>query len=366
MGKKKNEAKELYSTAIDYCRQEWYSAALEILDETTKKYPRFVDGWLKKASIYGTDLGNYENALEVYEQALTLRPNYPKIMKAQAAFFTRFKKYEKALEVYNSLLEIEPNNIELLGNTGKTLIELNQLEKANITFDKILAHDPSSSTALCSKGDICFKQDLFEKALNFYNQSLKSNQDSYYVWEQKGIVLEKMNQEDEAKIAYDNACKNMCLFSEKFFTLERDHYKFVKSDNILNYMYNPKKPDYKISLRLYNNALSLNPNHVQALYGKGEILLELKDYNNALNYFEKTLEFEPDCVSALKKKGDALLKLNRKNEALKVYSKAHGIDPNDPRTKHVIQELECHKLSVINKENDDNSWYLEMKYGKFK
>lgn len=369
MGKNNSKAEEWYSKAMDYCGYKQYDAALNILDETTEKYPRFVDGWLKKASIYSTDLGNYEKALEVYMQALNLRPNYPKILKSQVDFYICFEKYQEALEVYYTLLVMEPEDTGILSKIGSTLVKLNQFEKALTVFDEILIINPNSSSALTSKGDVFFEMGFFEKALSFYNKAESFDSHNFNCWQQKGIVLELLHRTDEAQEAYGKACKYMCDFAKLMFRNDKLVYELGCE---LNGMFSrrshfkSKKPDYKSSLRFYDKALSFDPNYVKALYGEGEIFFELKNYEKSLIHFEKVLEIEPNCVPALKKMGDTLLKLNRKSDALKTYSKAHGIDPNDSRTKHVIQELECHKMSIVNKANDDESWLMALKYNKFR
>jgi len=65
------------------------------------------------------------------------------------------------------------------------------------------------------------------------------------------------------------------------------------------------------------------------LNNKGGVLIELERYEEALEIFEKALEINPDFVDAINNKAITLAKLERNFEALSTFHQAYNIDPDN-------------------------------------
>ena len=68
------EAFEMAERAIQALEEEEPGQALEILDQLTRRYPRFADGWNRPASVHW-ELGAYELSMADCRRALSLNPN---------------------------------------------------------------------------------------------------------------------------------------------------------------------------------------------------------------------------------------------------------------------------------------------------
>lgn len=390
VNKKNIESRELYNDAIRCCANNQFDTALQILDKTTKKYPLFVDAWLKKASIYSINLDNYEDAHSVYEEALRLCSNNSEILKEQAAFYFKFEKYDDALLTYGTLLNVLPTDIDTCINICATFIKLRNYDIATQLLDKILDDYPESGIVLSLKGDISSELGFFEDALELYNTALEyetySSITSLSILHKKKRVLEKMHRSKEAKNVFEEHCRplyKMAWNYRRLYELQCNPadrnlllsalkiYEDVLSinPNSIDAWYEKgntlcKLNNFKEALTSLDEVLRIEPNNVTTLHKKIEILLKIKDLESTLAIFEKLLEIDPHNVATLKKKSDVLLALNRKSEALDAYNKAHGIDPNDPRTRHTTQKLNTRQN--MEAKGRDKSWYMAMKYGKFK
>lgn len=84
---------------------------------------------------------------------------------------------------------------------------------------------------------------------------------------------------------------------------------------------------YKEAITYYDNAVSIDPNLVEAWYGKGNSLFQLKRYTESLEAYEAALRVDPNNADILSSKGDALFRLNRLSEALEAYNDAISINP---------------------------------------
>lgn len=68
------DAFDLAEQAIQAMEEEEMGQAIEILDRLTARYPRFADGWNRRASAHW-ELGDYELSMADCRRALSLNPN---------------------------------------------------------------------------------------------------------------------------------------------------------------------------------------------------------------------------------------------------------------------------------------------------
>jgi len=78
----------------------------------------------------------------------------------------------------------------------------------------------------------------------------------------------------------------------------------------------------KIALQSFDRVIKLNKEHVDAMNQKGDILLNLKKYDEAEKCFESVIKLDLKDVDSLNFRGDILLNLNRYGEALKCFEKS--------------------------------------------
>lgn len=70
-----DEAYELIETAYRASEKEDYTAALTILNSLIAKFPKFAEGWNRRASVYW-HMGQYEKSIADSEHTLGLNPNH--------------------------------------------------------------------------------------------------------------------------------------------------------------------------------------------------------------------------------------------------------------------------------------------------
>ena len=100
------------------------------------------------------------------------------------------------------------------------------------------------------------------------------------------------------------------------------------------------KGDPKLARKMYNYAVDLSPDFVEAWARSARLALTQKDYNRALNESLKTLAMEPRHFYALWTLGNTLEALNRPDEALEAYREANRIYPELKVAKDRLEQLE--------------------------
>jgi len=131
---------------------------------------------------------------------------------------------------------------------------------------------------------------------------------------------------------------------------------------------------YPSALVVYDEALRLDPGHIEALQGKASALLAMNEPDGALEVYRRILEIQPDGSeealkamakilagqarwrealetvesylrkrpndpSALELKGDILTSLGRRPEALAAFEAAQALDPANLNVRQKIEEV---------------------------
>src|SRR5262249_34122437 len=98
-----------------------------------------LDGKLFEAwhdlGVVETALGNYDKAVDHFEQALKIQPGSRKTILAYGESLRRAHRPQKAAKVYAKWLESDPNDAEMRARDGQVLREAGDLQEA-------LAHAP--------------------------------------------------------------------------------------------------------------------------------------------------------------------------------------------------------------------------------
>ena len=96
---------------------------------------------------------------------------------------------------------------------------------------------------------------------------------------------------------------------------------------------------------LYQTALSMKPDFVEAHLNKGDVLLKMNRTHDAKTSFEKALYYNPEYADALFNLGTAHLQLGEKGEAERCYRQALAVDE-----RHLYSML---SLALLLKESSE-------------
>lgn len=86
---------------------------------------------------------------------------------------------------------------------------------------------------------------------------------------------------------------------------------------------------YNVALTHYDLALTLQPQHAEALSNRGNTLKALNRFDEALDSYDRALAAQPNYASALTNRGAVLFDLKRYNDALVSYDRALALRPDD-------------------------------------
>lgn len=93
--------------------------------------------------------------------------------------------------------------------------------------------------------------------------------------------------------------------------------------------------------RLYQEVLSTDPGHLEALYSLGMIFFQANQLEQAEALFSQVLRVAPDFVDGLCMRGVTLVKMNRTDEALACFKQAIAIKPDS------VEALSNHATTLV-------------------
>ena len=135
-----------YNIANHSANERNYSNALFYYTEALKIYS-FYEAFFNRGITYA-ELGDYENAIKDYENAIELNKNDYEVFYALGNSQKKLKQYEKAIKSYIESIKLNPGFTSAYNNKGNIYMELKDYKKALSDFKQILLMNPKDRKAL--------------------------------------------------------------------------------------------------------------------------------------------------------------------------------------------------------------------------
>ncbi|MCY2930736.1 MAG: tetratricopeptide repeat protein [Planctomycetota bacterium] len=154
--------------------------------------------------------GRFEEAVEQYQAAVRIRPDYAKAWYNCAAALTDMKdpkRYSEAVACCRKAVEIDPNLAEAHNNWGNALLEMRDFSGAIEQYRQALRIDPELAEAHNNWGNALQDQWKFDLAISQYQEALRIRPDYVEARFNWGGTLMKNGQYREAAEQFRNALR---------------------------------------------------------------------------------------------------------------------------------------------------------------
>jgi protein O-GlcNAc transferase len=119
--------------------------------------------------------GKLEEAIQSYQQALSLNPNYAQAHNNLGNIFQEQGKLEEALQSYQQALSLNPDFVQAHNNLGNALRQQGKLEEALQSYQQALKINPDFVQTHNNLSDIFRQQGKLEEAVQSYQQVIRLN-----------------------------------------------------------------------------------------------------------------------------------------------------------------------------------------------
>ena len=130
------------------------------------------EGWFQEGLRYDSSKETYPFALEAYQKAVELDPNFGDAYLNLGNIYYRQELFVDAERCYRLAITCDPDHAKAYYNLGNTLDELHCTQEAGDCFQKTLEKDPNFSDAQYNLAATCEKLTLWDAACTHWKSYL--------------------------------------------------------------------------------------------------------------------------------------------------------------------------------------------------
>jgi tetratricopeptide (TPR) repeat protein len=134
-----------------------------------RAYSEAAGAWYSKG-ITETDSGNYSGAVEAFEKAIILEPDYFEAWNGKADALNRAKNYQDALIASNQALMINSYYVQGWINRGYILYNLGRYDEELNAYDRAIDIDPQNTDAWFNRGYALAAMHRYEEAIRAFDR----------------------------------------------------------------------------------------------------------------------------------------------------------------------------------------------------
>ena len=340
-------------------------------------------GFLKQASslddanveIYVTlaslclDLGKNGEALDNYEKAYALQPDFPELWKVLAHLYLspdtpNIRQPDKAIALLEGVLRRNPTELDAADALGDLYYETKRMDKAEFALHEALAISLSSPKTAAPAFHLklalfLLRQNRPEEAAALLAEAEKRFPQSARIPFVEGIVARNRKQSKEALDFFAKARlmakdQESDLLNGEFYcelsiaqeqagqiaqseeTLKQGLVLEPQSPNLLNalaYLWAEQNKNLDDALKYSRRSLELKPGQGEYIDTLGWIEFRLGRYQDAVETLQKAADLTGNDETVLGHLADALVKLGKPDDAQKILQKIAKKDPDNADTK---------------------------------
>ncbi|MBR8827329.1 MAG: tetratricopeptide repeat protein [Gomphosphaeria aponina SAG 52.96 = DSM 107014] len=251
-------------------------AAVESYRTELKLNPNLIEGYIGLGEVL-VELGKLEEAIVCYQQGLEINPKSPEIYAhlgnaqqqlGKGYLQAAMESYEQAialqpdyLQVYHQALAIKPDAPEIYLQLGDALARKKLLTQALFFYQTAFMVQPKNAAISFKIGQVLDRQGYWEEAMEYYTHAVENHpQEPEYNYH-LGRMLEKQQKLEEAKYYYQQATI-LDNQSELYYSALGDI--CLKNDAWLS-----------AAVTAYNRAREINPNSANLDQKLGEVFVKL-------------------------------------------------------------------------------------------
>jgi tetratricopeptide (TPR) repeat protein len=132
--------------------------------------------------------GNYQGAIEKFDQAIAQNDTVAGSFLYRAQTFIQIRAYDAALKDFRQVLQLDPYNARAWHGQGVAKAELKLYPSAIDSFDRAIACDPNNDKIWYNQGCALLKLEQYERALESFDRAIALNNTRYHAWYSRALA----------------------------------------------------------------------------------------------------------------------------------------------------------------------------------
>lgn len=176
------------------------------------KVPTLADSQ-KESAQNAEKKGNYQQAIEIYQQMLERDENNAEIFLALADALRKNGEYEKAIAAYDNLIKKDAKNLAAKEGKGLALVAKGDFETPTAIFEEVIKADGKRWKSINGMGILFVTRNLYHDAQKYFEEALKQRPNNVAVLNNLGLVQALNKQFGDAIQSLSKASENSTIDS---------------------------------------------------------------------------------------------------------------------------------------------------------
>jgi tetratricopeptide (TPR) repeat protein len=235
------------------------------------------------------------------------------LFEERARAYLEKKEHNLAMRDMLRAIELDPENHQYMLTLGDIYLSMGLLENCVEAIEKSLEIKPANKEAMLKLSELNIMMKKYEEAIKYADMALEQDKSDPLPHFMKGYTFAQAGDTLNAIKSYLET-----------INLQQNHYDaYLELGLIYSTRNNPIAIDY------FNNALNINPQSIEALYGLGMFYQGIDDAENAENAYNRILAIDPENKFAFYNLGYInLVILGDYRQAIEYFEQVEQLDPD--------------------------------------
>ena len=153
------------------------------------------------------DKGEYDRAIQDYDQAIRLNPNYAFAYYHRGNAYANKGESDRAIQDYDQAIRLDPNSALFYTNRGAAYANKGEHDRAIQDYDQAIRLDPNYARAYNNRGNAYSRKGEYDRAIQDYDQAIRLNPNYAYAYYHRGNAYANKGEHDRANQDYDQAIR---------------------------------------------------------------------------------------------------------------------------------------------------------------
>ncbi|MEL6351539.1 MAG: tetratricopeptide repeat protein, partial [Cyanobacteria bacterium J06627_28] len=278
------------------------------------------------------DLERYQEALDSYDRAIELQPDYHYAWNSRGNTLRDLERYQEALDSYDRAIELQPDYHYAWSNKGYVFYRLHRLQESIQCFVEVTKLNPDEKDAWNNQAYLRLVAYSYGLESPIVGKPLLIRQSQYL---ENNHDIDSINLEE---------CRQSLSLIDKALQLDPEFAICLANKSFPCYYL----AQYKNALQSCDTVLALDPENREQMNevvysNRGYILLALGALDEALQSFSSSLDIDLECSEAWLGHGTVLYALGRYSEAYESLN--HALALQHPLAKAKLTLTQKHLQS---------------------
>jgi tetratricopeptide (TPR) repeat protein len=151
------------------------------------------------------ELGNYMKAIDDFNQALKINPDYLMVLESRGFSYLSIGEINLAINDFDQSIKYNPLNYLTYYNRGLAFEKNGSKNLALNDYDSSIILNPNYKSAFINRSLLLLEEKNYEDAINDINSALRIDSTYSISYFNKGLILFQMQRYKEAKQEFTNA-----------------------------------------------------------------------------------------------------------------------------------------------------------------